>query len=40
MSNRKKYYENEMAEDFERPEWEWIKRRSLDKKLLRELSKK
>ncbi len=39
MNNRKKYYENEMAEDFERPEWEWIIRRSQDKKLLEELSK-
>ena len=40
MSNRKRYQENEMAEDYERAEWAWIIRRSLDKKLLRELSKK
>jgi len=39
MSNRKKYYENEAAEDYERPEWEWIIRRTQDKKLLRKLSK-
>jgi len=28
-----------MAEDFERPEWEWIIRRSQDRKLLKELYK-
>jgi len=39
MSNRKKYHENEMDEDYERPEWEWIIRRSQDKRLLKELSK-
>ena len=40
MSTTLKHYEEEMAEDFERPERVWIKRRALDKKLLRKLSKK
>jgi len=39
MNNRKKYYEKEMDENNERPEWDWIIRRSQDRKLLRELSK-
>ena len=38
MSNSKKYYEDEMDDDYERPEWEWIMRRSLDKELLKKLS--
>jgi len=28
MSNSKKSSENNMAEDYERPEWDWIKRHS------------
>ena len=39
MNKRKKHYEKEIAEDFERPEWEWIIKRSQDRKLLKELSK-
>jgi len=30
MSNHKKPSENKMAEEIERPEWDWIKRKSLD----------
>ena len=39
MNNRKKHNEKEIAEDFERPEWEWIIKRSQDRELLKELSK-
>jgi len=39
MNNRKKQHEKEIAEDFERPEWEWIIKRSQDRELLKELSK-
>ena len=39
MSIILKHYEDEMAEDYERSEWKWVKRRALDKKLLRKLSK-
>jgi hypothetical protein len=28
MSNRKKSSKDKMAEDYERPEWDWIKRNS------------
>ena len=30
MSNHKKPSENKIAEEIERPEWDWIKRKSLD----------
>jgi len=30
MSNHKKSSEDKMAEEIERPEWDWIKRKSLD----------
>ena len=30
MSNHKKPSEDKMVEDTERPEWDWIKRKSLD----------
>ena len=39
MSIILKHYEDEMVEDYERSEQKWTKRRSLDKKLLRKLSK-
>jgi len=39
MSIILKNYEDEMVEDYERSERKWIKRRSLDKKLSRKLSK-
>ncbi len=30
MSNAKKPHENKMAEDYERPEWDWIKKNRFD----------
>ena len=39
MSYGIKYFVGERAEDYERLEWNMIKTKSLDKKLLRKLSK-
>ena len=39
MSHGKKYLKYEMAEDYDRLEWDFLRIQPLDKKLLRKLSK-